>query len=351
VWLDGNQQSDNTNPVNAAVGNHTYRVELWEWTYLGQEYNTATAQISFSVLPAYQVTVKNNFSGGAVMMDGNQWDFFDMPSYNPWYGQYTKDFINRIWGENTTHGLAGIDNQTVDGLQRSWQKWTIANYDYSNISINHSVTGATTCQAKYYTQPTVPQNLEIPNLPGLVHLEWTANPESDISSYEVSQDVEPFGNWAVIGNPTSNSFTDEYWTNRGELELHYRIRAKNTHGMFSNYSDVVYCYANNIGKRYGVPAALVPLQDELQQNYPNPFNPATMITYQLKDGGHTRLAIYDMLGREIAQLVNGEQQPGYYSVSWSATNVSSGIYVYQLVISNGSGKSFFNETKKMQVIK
>jgi hypothetical protein len=353
VWVDGTQLPDGSNPVNAAVGNHTYRVELWENYVLGGQYNTATAQISFSVVPAYQVTVKNNFSGGAVTMDGAQWTFSNSPYGNPWYGYVTTDFIIRTWGQNTTHTLAGINNQTVNNLLRSWQKWTIGVIDYSDISHNHTVAGEITCQANYYTQPTVPQNLHVANSSGIVQLQWTANSESDLSSYEISRDRSPYGNWTVIGNPTSNSFRDEYeslWQN-GPVDLHYRIRAQNTHGMFSNYSDYISCSAHPLEKRPGGLTAEVPLQDELRQNYPNPFNPETEIAYQLKKGGHTHLVIFDLLGREVAMLVNGEQQSGYYSVHWNAANASSGIYVCQLIISDGSGKAPFFETRKMQLMK
>jgi len=68
----------------------------------------------------------------------------------------------------------------------------------------------------------------------------------------------------------------------------------------------------------------------LAQNYPNPFNPSTEISYRLADDGQVSLRVYDILGNEIALLVNEYQRQGVYNVSFDASNVSSGIYVYEL---------------------
>ncbi len=68
----------------------------------------------------------------------------------------------------------------------------------------------------------------------------------------------------------------------------------------------------------------------LQQNYPNPFNPSTSITYELAHAAEVNLAVYDLLGREIAILVNGREAPGRHSVQWNAGKLPSGVYYYRL---------------------
>jgi len=83
----------------------------------------------------------------------------------------------------------------------------------------------------------------------------------------------------------------------------------------------------------------------LGQNYPNPFNPSTAIDYEIVDRSHVVLRVFDLLGREVASLVNDIEEPGYKSVRWDAGNVPSGIYFYQL--SAGS----FIETRKMLLVK
>ncbi len=83
----------------------------------------------------------------------------------------------------------------------------------------------------------------------------------------------------------------------------------------------------------------------LKQNYPNPFNPTTVISYQIPVSGNTTLKIYDVLGNEVATLVNEEKPAGSYEVNFDARGLSSGIYFYKL--QTGS----FVETKKMILMK
>jgi hypothetical protein len=77
----------------------------------------------------------------------------------------------------------------------------------------------------------------------------------------------------------------------------------------------------------------MPLKFGLSQNYPNPFNPSTQISYTLAAKGLARLSVYDVLGREVAVLVNEVQNAGIHDVTFNAKNLSSGIYFYKLVSS------------------
>ncbi|MFZ1520491.1 MAG: T9SS type A sorting domain-containing protein, partial [Ignavibacteriaceae bacterium] len=90
-----------------------------------------------------------------------------------------------------------------------------------------------------------------------------------------------------------------------------------------------------------------PTDFTLQQNYPNPFNPSTIISYQLPVAGNVSLKVFDVLGREVATLVDEYRDAGSYNVQFTMNNVqlSSGIYFYQLKAGE------FVETKKMLLIK
>lgn len=88
-----------------------------------------------------------------------------------------------------------------------------------------------------------------------------------------------------------------------------------------------------------------PVQFKLTQNFPNPFNPSTMIEYSISRQDKVELKVYDVLGREVATLVNEFQNPGSYSVMFNALNLSSGIYFYKL--NSGS----FTDIKKMILVK
>lgn len=90
---------------------------------------------------------------------------------------------------------------------------------------------------------------------------------------------------------------------------------------------------------------LAPKKYELQQNYPNPFNPNTTISYSLPQSGFVQLKVYDMLGCEVANLVNEEQAIGNYKIEFIASNLSSGVYFYRLQ-SGG-----YVETKKLILLR
>ena len=74
----------------------------------------------------------------------------------------------------------------------------------------------------------------------------------------------------------------------------------------------------------------MPYQLSLDQNYPTPFNPSTVITYEVSGQQHVRLSVYDVTGRLITVLVDQQQSPGDYQVSWDAGQLSSGVYIYRL---------------------
>jgi M6 family metalloprotease-like protein len=91
--------------------------------------------------------------------------------------------------------------------------------------------------------------------------------------------------------------------------------------------------------------SVAPKQYALQTNYPNPFNPSTTISYSIPVASAVTLTIYDMLGKEIATLVNGRQSAGNFSVAFDASRLASGIYMYRLQAGN------FVQTRKMTLLK
>jgi hypothetical protein len=83
----------------------------------------------------------------------------------------------------------------------------------------------------------------------------------------------------------------------------------------------------------------------LNHNYPNPFNPSTTIGFQLPAGNHVQLKVYNMIGQEIATLVDESRAAGAYTVRFDASGLPSGVYLYRLT--SGS----FTETKTMELVK
>jgi len=89
----------------------------------------------------------------------------------------------------------------------------------------------------------------------------------------------------------------------------------------------------------------LPSEFELYQNYPNPFNPATSIQYSVGSKEFVTLKVYDILGREVAALVNEEKPSGTYEVQFDASSLSSGIYFYEMRAGN------FSSVQKMILMK
>lgn len=132
----------------------------------------------------------------------------------------------------------------------------------------------------------------------------------------------------------SPGFANLFHTGRKDLVLgEYDGNFSLYKNLFGNPADVKVINA-------GVPANFT-----LMQNYPNPFNPSTTIRYSIPAGGNVALKVFDILGREVASLVNKYQPAGTYSVEFNASKLSSGIYFYTLQ----SGKNLL--TKKLSLVK
>jgi hypothetical protein len=89
----------------------------------------------------------------------------------------------------------------------------------------------------------------------------------------------------------------------------------------------------------------IPIKFDMKQNYPNPFNPVTKINYEIPKASIVTLRVYDILGREVASLVNGNMEAGYYAYDFDASSLSSGVYIYKITAGT------FEKTMRMMVIK
>jgi hypothetical protein len=95
----------------------------------------------------------------------------------------------------------------------------------------------------------------------------------------------------------------------------------------------------------GVAKREMPADWILWQNFPNPFNPTTVFSYQVRVVSDVRLAVYDLLGRQVAVLVNERKEPGNYQVEFDATGLASGTYIYRLTAGG------YVQTRKMVLVK
>ncbi|MFZ1279514.1 MAG: T9SS type A sorting domain-containing protein [Ignavibacteriaceae bacterium] len=177
---------------------------------------------------------------------------------------------------------------------------------------------------------------------GNVVLNWITATELNNSGFEIQRlkdsKIERLNDWETVGfvkgNGTSTevhnySFVDK---NTNEGKSYYRLKQIDFDGSF-DYSKTVEVDLS------------LPIIFSLEQNYPNPFNPSTKINYSIKEKSNVELKIFDLLGSEIATLVNEEKSPGNYEVSFDASFLSSGVYLY--TIKAGS----FVQTRKMLLMK
>ncbi|MBN2571827.1 MAG: DUF4623 domain-containing protein [Ignavibacteriales bacterium] len=176
-----------------------------------------------------------------------------------------------------------------------------------------------------------------------VNLSWETASEYNNYGFEI-QRAGTDKNWAKIGfvdgAGNSNtvkkySYTDKEVYTAGQY--YYRLKQIDNDGTFS-YSNVL---SVNIE---------VPKEYALNQNYPNPFNPSTTIQFALPTSANVKLSVYDILGKEVAVVEQGQKEAGIYSVNFNASNLASGIYVYKLT-ANGTDGSKFTQTKKLVLMK
>ncbi|MCL4279326.1 MAG: T9SS type A sorting domain-containing protein, partial [Ignavibacteriaceae bacterium] len=117
----------------------------------------------------------------------------------------------------------------------------------------------------------------------------------------------------------------------------YRLKQVDFNGTFE-YSSIV---------EVDVPA---PVEFALDQNYPNPFNPSTKISFRLAVDSKVNLTVFDVLGQEIASLVNGNLVAGGHSVDFDASSLNSGVYLYRIEATGVDGSNFI-DMKKMILTK
>lgn len=164
---------------------------------------------------------------------------------------------------------------------------------------------------------------------GGVKLDWRTETEVNNYGFEILRGVYPAKSgtqndkWEkigfVAGNGNSNSPKDYTFTDNLTLTrtLYYRLKQIDTDGQFE-YSKVI-----------EVDAGIIPAEIVLEQNYPNPFNPSTTIRFNLTHSGDVRLSIYNLLGEQIMQLVNGFLEAGIHTVNFNASDLNSGVYLYK----------------------
>jgi hypothetical protein len=196
----------------------------------------------------------------------------------------------------------------------------------------------------FETTLAAPTGFTLYSLETYVTLLWDAVSNDDFNYYMVerSTDVE-FADDFVSNALLVNYFEDhdlEY-----DTEYFYRVYYVAA-GANSDYSDVLSVTLEWLD----VDGEQLPTVYALHQNYPNPFNPLTSLSYDLPEDAMVNITVFDMMGRVVRTLVNGQQSAGYKSLQWNGTNnsghpISAGLYIYTIQAGE------FSQTRKMILLK
>lgn len=261
------------------------------------------------------------------------------------------------WGLNNSFNLSYNDvfSPYSNPYSHTWSN-SQNNFTMEVIAQNGSVVNA-----KFYItnplggKPSKPQafkvtihNTGINSHPKLI---WDLNLEPDVINSSQAYLIERSINGGAFTQiATVNGSTSEYidygvsYAGSGPNTATYKIRAKDTQGLTSLYTDAKSVPWGDAWKIASEQEEVI-TEYKLQQNFPNPFNPVTNIVYQLPKSGLVQLKVYDLLGSAVAVLVNEVKSEGSYSVSFDASNLPSGVYIYSLKVND------FIQNNKMILLK
>jgi Secretion system C-terminal sorting domain len=280
-------------------------------------------------------------------------------AYNNNQYNYNESGNLGIVTNNSFTATASTYYTSSDWIQKTFLNWTWPGGSSNNTSITQTVTDNITYTANYSgIADASPMNIHFTSIDGQdITLGWTEHPCPYVTQYQIWRKVKG-GSTSLVGtvNRGTTSFTDGmYMQNNynGSKSLFYTVKAyylppNTTNGTWNDPG-----YYNISGdldlkpksqSQYMSVAQEIPTEYNME-NYPNPFNPTTAINYQIPKDGFVTLKIYDMLGREVATLVNDNKTAGYYKVNFDAGRLTSGVYIYTI-----KSNDFFL-SKKMLLMK
>ena len=274
--------------------------------------------------------------------ESNKWNLVD----NSWHYDYsnlsdTTVAIRKIWKSNNWINdqlekyIANSKNEYESLITYKWNEnsWSLANKWYLSKNENGAIE---VFSYEFWS------NNKCDSINRTTYLyDYKKNIQSEL------EEIFKNGNWL---NKTKENYNYDESGNVVKFEVRNWVNSTWQPG-YSGYglqylhnsfwgSDVTLHY-KSYDQLVGVKESKLPFGFELHQNYPNPFNPETTISYKVQAASQVSLKVFDVLGREVATLVNEFQQPGSYVKTLHATSLPSGIYFYRLQAGS------FISTKKM----
>jgi hypothetical protein len=261
------------------------------------------------------------------------WRTSDLPPSTGWDDQdfeysFYQNKIYRKWDPNKT----SIHGQTL----AIWDENEEIELDKTNL------------------EPLPPANISVEAFLGHPKISWTHNTNQyNHTGYKIYRYVDTgigqFGDFTFIGSRTSSATSYVDWnleTGSGWI-AYYVVTAINgaSESINSDTVDIQVSAPSKYSAGSSGDDNFNDFSNELLQNFPNPFNPVTTITFSIKEDLFVELKIYDILGREVDVLINGQLTAGSHSINFNASNLESGIYFYEIKTNK------FRAQKKLLLLK
>lgn len=339
-----------------------------KWGYTGY---TKTHSISQSghylYLNGGNVTQGGTSSGGVAVID-----VID-PENPVKLGQWSTLYVHDCRVLNDTIWACNISNQKVSVINATNKNNLQEVTNWNNLPNPSPHNCAITDSRKYILvtdENQTPGKLKVWDIQDLTNITYVTNWQPTNITTAIVHNVEIYGNYAVIAhytagirivdisdpvNPTEVAWYDTYPANNSnnysgcwgvyKFPSGKIIGSDMSNGLIVIKADLILTgNSNNTG-------LIEPNGFSLDQNYPNPFNPTTNIKFSIKENSSVKLNIYNLQGKEIANVINDRRDGGNYEILFDANkyNLSSGTYLYKLEVENNTNN--FSETKKMILVK
>ena len=328
------------------------------WTVLGPlgttNWSTSNTNSAGGTAPELRMSWTPSFNGASkirstvIALPNNQQVSYSFNYYFDWYANPSGTVTvavtydggatsNALYSQVDATGnvgpglIAGNFTTPASGAQNTQVEITFNGYSFNNDNIYWD----NLCLG--YVVPVELSSFNAASNGADVELKWATATETNNQGFQVEK-MNAAGTFEQVGyvagfgtttEPKAYSFIDSKLESGSYT---YRLKQIDFDGSYE-YSDEVSVEVE------------IPIEYSLEQNYPNPFNPSTTIKYSIPEDGFVKLAVYNMLGEEVATIVNTTQKAGRYEVNFNASKLSSGVYVYRIEASN------FTASKKLILMK
>ena len=320
VYVTGESKGSGTNSDYVTIKYNSIGTQLWV-----ARYNSSVNDVDIAYAIALD-SLGNIYVTGQSSGSGTNRDYatikYNSSGVQQWEARYNGPASHIDHGRAIVVGAYG--NVYVTGFSRG--NGTLE--DYATI--------------KYIQVPYTPSNLNaLAVSSSQINLNWTDSSGNEIG-FKIERSINAGVSWNLINTVGMNiiSYSDSGLT--PSTIYHYRIFAYNQAGnsAYSNIAfDTTFVLVGIVNNKE------LPKEYRLFQNSPNPFNPETNIRFDIVANENIKISIFDLLGREVAILVNQQLKAGSYKVNWDGTNYPSGVYFYKLETDS------YKETKRMILVK